>query len=46
MIVDVLDGALELMELVDFLLSPVRWARRIRRFAAKRRLRRMQAIRG
>jgi hypothetical protein len=43
---DVLDGALQLIELVDFLLSPVRWARRIRRFAAKRRLRRMKAGRG
>jgi hypothetical protein len=43
---DVLDGALELFDLVDFLLSPVRWARRIRRFAAKRRLRRMTAARG
>lgn len=46
MIVDVLDGAVELFDLVEFLLSPVRWARRIRRFAAKRRLRRMQAARG
>ena len=46
MIVDVLEGALQLIELVDFLLSPVRWARRIRRFAANRRLRRMRTARG
>lgn len=38
---DVLDGALLLIDLVDFLVAPVRWGRRVRRFAAKRRLRRM-----
>jgi hypothetical protein len=43
---DVLDGALQLIELVDFLLSPIRWAGRIRRFSAKRRLRRIEAARG
>jgi hypothetical protein len=42
-LLDVLEGALNLIEHVDFLLSPVRWAQRIRRFAAKRRRRRMRA---
>lgn len=45
MIVDVFEAVMELIELVDFLLSPVRWARRIRLFAANRRLRRMEAAR-
>lgn len=46
MIVDVLEGVVDLTEFVDFLFSPVRWARRVRRLAANRRLRRMQAARG
>jgi hypothetical protein len=45
-ILDVLEGVLLLIDLVDFPFASARWARRIRRFAAKRRLRRVEATRG
>ena len=43
---DVVQGVGDLLEFLDLLFSPVRWVRRVRRFAARRGLHGMEAARG